>query len=260
MPIKKRTKTAKRRTYITVPNLFTALSLFCGFWATQQIVAGKYINACWLIFIATVLDALDGRIARASESGSSEFGLQMDSLSDLISSGLAPALLVYQLHLKNFGDIGLLLAFFPVLFAAFRLARFNVFTLAQGKSKDYTGLPVPSAAVTLAGLVMLYLETEWAVLLRVLVIMVPLVSLLMASTIRYDGFPRLSFREKGSNRIKLLLIIITLILFAIFPNYVLFPFMVLYLLHGLIRAAGAQFTQQHGEASDNPPSTSAMSS
>jgi CDP-diacylglycerol--serine O-phosphatidyltransferase len=241
---RRKTKTAKKRTYITVPNLFTALNIFCGFLATIQVIAEKYQNACWLIFIATVFDALDGRIARAYEGGSSEFGLQMDSLSDLISSGLAPAILVYQLHLKDLGYVGLILSFLPLLFAAFRLARFNVFTLAQGKSKDYTGLPAPAAAVTLAGLVMLYVETGRPELLRVLVAVVPIVSLLMASTIRYDGFPKLSFREKGANRFKLLILIITLLLFAIFPQYVLFPFMILFIIHGLLRAVGTHFSRR----------------
>jgi phosphatidylserine synthase len=124
------------------------------------------------------------------------------------------------------------------------LARFNVFTLAQGKSKDYTGLPAPAAAVTLAGLVMLYVETGRPELLRVLVAVVPIVSLLMASTIRYDGFPKLSFREKGANRFKLLILIITLLLFAIFPQYVLFPFMILFIIHGLLRAVGTHFSRR----------------
>jgi len=245
MPIKKRSRLTRRRgTYITVPNLFTALNIFCGFLAALQIIAENYNNACWLIFIATVFDALDGRIARAYEGGSSEFGLQMDSLSDAISSGLAPALLVYQVHLKNLGYVGLILAFFPLLFATFRLARFNVITLAQGKAKDYTGLPAPAAAVTLAGLVMLYQETQVQSLLRLLVITVPLVSLLMASTIRYEGLPHLNLREKGGNRIKLLIVLVTLILLAIMPHYVLFPFMALFILQGLFRAAGAHFSHR----------------
>jgi len=241
---RKKVKTAKQRTYITVPNLFTALNIFCGFLATIQVIVENYQYACWLIFIATVFDALDGRIARAYEGGSSEFGLQMDSLSDLISSGLAPAILVYQLHLKDLGYVGLILSFLPLLFAAFRLARFNVFTMAQGKSKDYTGLPAPAAAVTLAGLVLLYVETGRPELLRVLVAVVPIVSLLMASTIRYDGFPKLSLREKGANRIKLIILIITLVLFAVMPQYILFPFMILFILHGLLRAAGTHFSRR----------------
>jgi CDP-diacylglycerol---serine O-phosphatidyltransferase len=250
MPIKKRNRSTKRRgTYITVPNLFTALNIFCGYLAVLQIMVEKYNNACWLIFIATVFDALDGRIARAYEGGSSEFGLQMDSLSDLVSSGVAPALLVYQLHLKDLGPVGLILAFFPLLFAAFRLARFNVMTLSQGKSKDYAGLPAPAAAVTLAGLVLFYQEIQQPFLLHVLVVMVPIVSLLMASTIRYDGFPRLSLSEKGGNRIKLALLIITIILMTIVPHYVLFPFMVLFIAHGLLRWVTAQFQRRHHDLS-----------
>ncbi|HPN33490.1 MAG TPA: CDP-diacylglycerol--serine O-phosphatidyltransferase [bacterium] len=263
MPIKKRSKSVRpRNVYITVPNLFTALNIFCGFLAVLQVLAEKYANACWLIFIATVFDALDGRIARASKNGSSAFGLQMDSLSDLVSSGVAPAVLVYQLHLKDLGYVGLILSFFPLLFAAFRLARFNVLTMAQGKSKDYTGLPAPAAAVTLAGLVMLYQEVQLQALLRMLVVMVPLVSLLMASTIRYDGFPRISLRERGVNRIKLAIIAVTLCLLPIVPHFVLFPFMFLFILHGLIRAAGAhligrQRSKAAAAGAPHPPQTPA---
>jgi CDP-diacylglycerol---serine O-phosphatidyltransferase len=258
MPIKKRTKTAKRRQYITVPNLFTALNIFCGFLAVLQIMAENYINGCWLIFIATVFDALDGRIARAYEGGSSEFGLQMDSLGDVISSGMAPALLVYQVYLKNLGPVGLILSFFPLLFAAFRLARFNVLTLSQGKSKDYTGLPVPAAAVTLAGLVLLYQETHFEWLMRILVAMVPIVSLLMASTIRYDGLPRFSLREKGSNRIKLIFLLVSTVLMAIMPHYVMFPFMLLFIVHGLVRSVGSHLTRQESTPTGNPPGSSTL--
>ena len=91
--------------YITVPNLFTTLNLFCGFLAVILILSDHLVYASWLIFAATVLDGLDGKIARASNNGSS-FGLQMDSLSDLISSGMAPALLVYKAYLICLGISG----------------------------------------------------------------------------------------------------------------------------------------------------------
>ncbi len=226
--------------------MFTSLNIFCGFLSVIQTTAGEYVHAAWLIFMASVFDALDGRIARASGK-SSDFGLQMDSLGDVISAGLAPALLVYQVHLKNFGIIGLLIAFLPLLFAAFRLARYNLFTMQSGKSHDYVGMPAPSGAVTLSSLVIFYAETDWQFLLRLLVVLVPLVSLLMASTVKYDGFPRFSVRERGANRLKLVILFLTLGAFVAAPQYVLFPFMLLYLVWGPINAVSAVLRNEEAQ-------------
>ncbi len=217
--------------YITVPNLFTTLNLFCGFMAVILSLSGHYTNSAWLIFISTIFDALDGKIARASGI-SSQFGLQIDSLSDVISSGIAPAVLLYQVHLKSLGLIGLFLAFMPLLFAAFRLARYNVLVLNNGWKNTYVGLPAPMAAVSIASIVILYMKTDWTLLLRILVIVVPIVSLLMASTIKFEGFPRFTFKEKGANRPKLLFFILSLVLLIIFPEYYLPFFMFVYLISG----------------------------
>jgi len=221
----------ERDKYITVPNLFTTFNLFCGFLAVILALSGHYANSAWLIFIATIFDALDGKIARATGINS-QFGLQIDSLSDVIASGIAPAVLLYQVHLKSLGLIGLLLAFMPLLFTAFRLARFNVLVLNNGRNNAYAGLPAPMAAVSIASIVILYMKTEWAFLLRLLVIVVPVVSLLMASTIKFEGFPRFSFREKGANRHKLLFFIVSVLLLFIFPEYYMPLFMLVYLLSG----------------------------
>jgi CDP-diacylglycerol--serine O-phosphatidyltransferase len=233
----KKKRITRNRTYINVPNLFTALNIFCGFVSVIQTIEGNYVTAAWLIFFSAVFDALDGRIARATGQ-SNPFGLQMDSLGDVISAGLAPAILVYTMQLKTLHPpVGLILAFFPVLFAAFRLARFNVFTMAEGKKSDYLGLPAPMAGVTLASCIILYDSLQWIPLLRALVVIVPIVSLLMASTIRYEGFPKFSIKERGINRYKLLFFYLVFVLFLIYPSYVLFPFMVFYIVAGIFRAA-----------------------
>jgi len=135
-------------------------------------------------------------------------------------------------HLKTLGLIGLFLAFMPLLFAAFRLARFNVLVLNNGRNSTYSGLPAPMAAVSIASIVILYVKTDWTFLLRLLVIVVPIVSLLMASTIKFEGYPRFTFKEKGSNRAKLLVFIVSLVLLIIFPEYFLPFFMIIYLLYG----------------------------
>jgi CDP-diacylglycerol---serine O-phosphatidyltransferase len=223
----------KNREYINVPTLFTSLNLFCGFASVILATSGDLDHAAWLIFIACVFDALDGRIARLS-GRSSDFGIQIDSLADVVSSGLTISILVYCAYLKELGLTGLIISFMPLIFAAFRLARFNVLTLKKGKSKDYMGLPAPSAAVALSSVVILYGATQWPFLHNILVFYVPAISLLMASTINYDGFPRFSLREKGSNRLKLILFFITLILLPIFPQYTLFGFTSIYVLSGPI--------------------------
>jgi len=236
MKTKKKNRLRKERIYITVPNLFTVLNLLCGFLAVLQIIATNFVNASWLIWLAAVFDAIDGRIARASGK-SSAFGLQMDSLSDIISFGLAPSILVYQVHLHTFHPpVGVILSFFPVLFAGFRLARFNVLTMQSGKGKYYLGLPAPTAALTIAGLIIFQAETQWPWLMRLLVMLVPLLSLMMASNIPFEGFPRFSFKEKGANRLRLVMFIVFVAAFCIWPHYVFFPFSILFILVGLVSA------------------------
>ncbi len=217
--------------YITVPNLFTTLNLFCGFLAITLIVSENYVYAAWLIFAATVLDGLDGKIARSTNSNST-FGLEMDSLSDLISSGMAPALLVYKFYLIRLGLPGLFISFLPLLFAAFRLARFNVLSRENGNKRNYFGLPAPMAAVSISSIIIFYDKTSWEFLLRGMVVIVPIISLLMASTIPYDGYPKFNLREKGPNRIKLMILIVSIMFLIIFPSFSLAIVMLIYLVSG----------------------------
>lgn len=233
----RRLKNNRGRQFITVPNLFTTLNLFCGFLAVAMVLSGKFTNAAWLIFMAGVFDAFDGRIARASGQ-TSEFGVEMDSLADVISFGIAPSILVYEYHLKNVGGhpaLGLMLGFLPLLFAAFRLARFNVMTMQEGHKSYYLGLPAPAAANILAGLVILHGHTNWAPLFRVILIMTPLVSLAMGSQLHYEGFPRFSIKGSAGNRIKLGVLFISLASVFIFPEFTLCIFMLVYFVSGPTR-------------------------
>ncbi|MBN1543035.1 CDP-diacylglycerol--serine O-phosphatidyltransferase [candidate division KSB1 bacterium] len=236
----------KNKGYINVPTLFTALNLFCGFLSIVQSVSGNLSNAAWLIFIAGVFDALDGRIARASGQNS-EFGLQMDSLGDVVSAGVAPSILVYGFYLKRLGEIGLVISFLPLLFAAFRLARYNLFAMENGKKSDFVGMPAPMAAVTLGSLAILYDLTQWQWLMRSTMVLVPLVSLLMASTFKYDAFPRFSLREGRKNSLKLLAFVVTLILMMITPQFALFGFMLIYLFSGPVGAVSALLRDESTE-------------
>jgi CDP-diacylglycerol--serine O-phosphatidyltransferase len=222
------------RQFINVPNLFTSINLFCGFLSVTMSISGKFVAAGWIIFMAGIFDALDGRIARASGQNS-DFGLQMDSLADVISAGMAPSILLYQYYLKDVGNhlaFGLLLGFLPLLFSAFRLARYNVMTLHEGHKEYYTGMPAPMAATTLSSLVILHSHVGWPILLRGILILTPTISLAMASQFKYESFPQFSIRGKGGNRFKLLMLFTGLVGMFVFPEFTLFIFMMIYMMSG----------------------------
>lgn len=211
-----------------LPNLMTAGNLFCGFVAVIMCIqahyamrvsdvitaeaAGLFTKAVWLIFGAMAFDALDGRLARMGGK-ESFFGAEFDSLADVVSFGLAPALMVFFLILSptqgypHFREIGWLLGFIYLLCAAIRLARFNVIThpLLQkpgiSGNKDFVGLPVPAAAGTVAALVLFLLNLatherelqRWALALPVLML---LIAVLMVSTVRYPSGKQIDFKTK----------------------------------------------------------------
>ncbi len=221
------TVTQASRIYF-LPNLMTAGNLFCGFVAvirciqanfemkvaaeTSVVAIGLYKQAIWLIFGAAAFDLLDGRLARMG-GRESLFGAEFDSLADVVSFGIAPALLVFFLILSPtqgypvFREIGWFFAFVYLLCAAIRLARFNVITnplLFQDKKdsgRDFVGLPVPAAAVTVASLVLFLLNIaqndrtlhRWALVLPVLM---ALIAVLMVSTVRYPSGKKVDLQTK----------------------------------------------------------------
>jgi CDP-diacylglycerol--serine O-phosphatidyltransferase len=134
-----------------LPNLFTIGALFAGFYAIVQAMNGRFENAAIAIFIAMVLDGLDGRVARLTGTESA-FGAELDSLSDMVSFGVAPALIIYVFALQDMGKMGWLAAFVYCAGAALRLARFNT-DIEHGDKRFFTGLPSPSAAALVAGYV-----------------------------------------------------------------------------------------------------------
>src|SRR6476661_3264801 len=140
----------RRRGIYLLPNLFTTAALFFGFYAIVQAMNGRFENAAIAIFIAMVLDGLDGRIARLTHT-TSEFGAQYDSLSDMVSFGAAPALVMYEWALKDMGKAGWIAAFVYCVGAALRLARFNT-NIDVVDKRYFQGLPSPMAAAFVAGL------------------------------------------------------------------------------------------------------------
>lgn len=142
---------SRRRGIYILPNLFTTAALFAGFYAIVQAMQGSFDNAAVAIFVAMVLDGLDGRVARLTNTQSA-FGAEYDSLADMVSFGAAPALIMYEWALKDLGNIGWIAAFIYCTCAALRLARFNT-TIDSADKRFFQGLPSPAAAALVAGLV-----------------------------------------------------------------------------------------------------------
>lgn len=207
-------KVRKKGIYI-LPNLFTTASLFSGFYAIVASVDGKYENAAIAIFIAMILDMLDGRIARLTNT-QSKFGAEYDSLADMVSFGIAPAVSVFIWSLQALGKLGWAITFIYIAAAALRLARFN--TQTETADKNYfTGLASPSAAAMLAGSMWVFDEFYGSVQyippgLIWLVGLITLVSaLLMVSNVRYHSFKGLNLKE----RVPFVVILLAVIVFAV---------------------------------------------
>jgi CDP-diacylglycerol---serine O-phosphatidyltransferase len=149
----------RRKGIYILPNLFTSAALFAGFYAIVQGMDKNFANACIAIFIAMVLDGLDGRVARMTRT-TSEFGAQLDSLSDMVSFGAAPALVMYSWALQDLGKWGWIAAFIYCVCAALRLARFNT-NIGVVDKRFFQGLPSPAAACLMAGLI--WVLNEWQV-------------------------------------------------------------------------------------------------
>ena len=131
-----------------IPGSLTAGNMFCGFLSIAYVFDGNYLTASWLIILAAVFDALDGMIARLTRSYS-EFGIEFDSLADIISFGVAPSVLIFGAHFQYMGKLGIVISFLPLLFGAIRLARFNVNETSFEKG-NFVGLPIPIQATALA--------------------------------------------------------------------------------------------------------------
>src|SRR5438445_3036657 len=186
-----------RKGVYILPNLFTSAGLFSGFYSIICTLDGEYWKAAVLILVAQLCDALDGRIARLTRSTSS-FGVQYDSLADLVAFGVAPGILVYQWALRPWGRWGWLAASLYVTCGALRLARFNV-QLAPVQKRYFVGLPIPAAAGVIAATVLLYLwlggEGETGKHIMMLLVIFGVAGL-MVSEIRYYSFKEIRFHHR----------------------------------------------------------------
>jgi len=231
-------RTGVRRAIIVIPGAFTSGNLFFGIWSIVEASRGEFDRAAWFIVLAAVLDALDGRVARLTRTGS-DFGAELDSLVDVISFGVAPALLQWHYQFSR-GEMGWLLPFIFILAVALRLARFNIEQGGHAKSQFF-GLPSPAAGVTIATMVPfmgtpLFVEhlshLPWHLLTAVLMV---LVSLLMVSHVPYPAGPTAGLRD-WRGRLGLLLVLACLAGALFVPEYFFFPMALVFIGFGLLRA------------------------
>lgn len=218
-----------------VPSLFTLLNLFFGFFAIVNAIKGNFVQASWLIVFAAVWDGIDGKVARLTHTYS-DFGIQFDSITDVVSFGAAPAVLIYQVFLYKLGAAGVIISFVPLVFGAIRLARFNV-NLDSFEKENFSGLPIPAMAVTLSTYVIFNYDL-WDGLrfAPALIPLVLLLSILMVSNVEYETLPRFSFREGRKNSVLFVLLIIGIGVIAVFREKVMFPLMLSMVLYYLFRS------------------------
>lgn len=248
-----------------LPNLFTTAAMFSGFYAIVAAMQGHFEAASIAIFIAMVLDGLDGRVARLTNTQTA-FGAEYDSMSDLISFGVAPGLTMYQWSLVHFGEmgtgwgkVGWLAAFVYVACAALRLARFNTH-LGKGDKKYFTGLPSPTAAALMAGMVWVFndLSISGNNFQFPALVMTLTAGLLMVSNVSYYSFKEIDLR----NKVPFVVMIAVLLVFAlttIDPPKVLFTVFVAYTLSGPVIWAVRRYRRMQRRKKENqttlPPST-----
>ena len=224
----------RRRGIYLLPNLFTTSALFCGFYAIVAAINARYEPAAMAMFVAMILDSMDGRIARMTNT-ESDFGVQYDSLADLISFGLAPSLVIYQWSLYGLGKLGWLVAFVYAAATALRLARFN--TQAGMEDKQFfQGLPSPAAAAVLAGFIWMGAANDLYDGTNLVWVSLPLTlvcGILMVSNVRYHSFKQVDLKGRVPF-LYILILVLVLVLIAVRPSVVLFFLALIYAASGPI--------------------------
>ncbi len=223
----------RRHAYVLVlPSLFTTGNLFCGFYSILRAFHHDFERASYAIILAGVFDLLDGRVARITRS-TSEFGVEYDSIADVVSFGIAPAVLAYVWVLEGFGRLGYAGAFFFTACGALRLARFNVISDDLPKSY-FVGLPIPAAANLIAAAAIAYHEFHFEYPAELMLVLVFALGALMVSNIRYRSFKDFDLRHKRS--FVLLVFLVALVaLAAIRPEITLALIFAYYVCWGPIR-------------------------
>lgn len=228
-----------------LPNLFTAASAFLGVISIISSIQGNYFKAIIYIILSLILDGLDGRVARLTKT-TSKFGVEFDSLADLVAFGVAPAILFYLTVGAKFGRFGALIAAMFVVFGAIRLARFNV-TTGTYEPNVFIGLPIPSAAIVSVLWIGIYVDADYYTFLEgfewCFILLEAVLAILMVSNIRYPSFKKMNLKQTHVIRILVALVVV-------FSMLYLYPFesatlvMSVYVLYGIIRAT-IMFSKNH---------------
>jgi CDP-diacylglycerol---serine O-phosphatidyltransferase len=222
-----------RKGIYLLPNTLTLCSMLLGFYSILSTLKGNYVYAAWAILFATIFDGLDGWVARLTNS-TTKFGIELDSLSDLVSFGVAPAVMMYKWALAPFGRIGWAAAFWFMACGALRLARYNV-QMGSTESKSFTGMPIPGAATIIASLILFYHEMlDMPPGKNILILgLTVLLAFLMVSTLKYHGAKEIDFRQRKPFWI-LVAFVLGLTIIVMHPPISLFLFAMIYLLGGII--------------------------
>lgn len=224
---------------VAVPSFFTLMNLFSGFLSIISVANGDLVLGAWLIVIAGLFDVFDGLMARLANA-TSNFGIELDSLSDMVSFGVAPGFLIYMFSLSELNMVGILISAIPPLCGAVRLARFNVNARLQPTMDHFIGLPIPAQAIILAAFYLTFKENVAFFsglqngINTVLIPTIILLSFLMVSTIPFDKIPRFDKNTRRTQKGKFLLFSFYLVIIVLFRHYGLMMVFSIFILKGLI--------------------------
>jgi CDP-diacylglycerol---serine O-phosphatidyltransferase len=246
----------RRRGIYVLPNLFTTAALFGGFYAIVMAMGHRYDLSAAAIFVAMVLDAADGRIARLTNT-ESDFGAEYDSLSDVVSFGIAPALIMYQWVLEPMGKLGWIATFFYAAATALRLARFNT-QLGVADKRYFQGLPCPAAAGVMAGLIWVGVEFEWQgpTIAWVAIAVTVVTGALMVSNVRFNSFKELDLKGRMPF-VMTLAVVLAFALVSLDPPTVLFAVFAIYAISGPCMTLVQIRQRRAARLQDTPPSRDA---
>jgi CDP-diacylglycerol---serine O-phosphatidyltransferase len=223
-----------RKGIYILPNTLTLCGMFMGFYSILASLKGLYVDASWAIIIAMVFDGLDGWVARLTHS-TTRFGIELDSLSDLVAFGVAPAVMLFKWSLASYGRIGWSAAFLFMACGALRLARYNV-QMGSAESKSFTGMPIPGAATIVATMIIFYheiWETVPAAKNIYILLLTFILAVLMVSTLRFHGAKEIDFSKRKPFWI-LVAIVVAFAIIVMHPPIALFIFAMIYLFGGII--------------------------